>query len=66
MAKLEEITIGSNISGIAGHEPVTVVAVKGRQKGADTVTVTKNEILRAFNKPDEYILSIAEVILERG
>jgi hypothetical protein len=35
--------------------------VKGRAKGADTVTVTKNEILTAFNKPDEYILAIVEV-----
>ena len=37
------------------------IEVKGRIKGADTVTVTKNEILRAFNKPDEYILAIVEV-----
>jgi hypothetical protein len=28
MAQLEEINTGSNISGVAGHEPVTVVAVK--------------------------------------
>ena len=28
MSRLEEITTGSNISGIAGQEPVTVVAVK--------------------------------------
>lgn len=37
------------------------IEVKGREKGADTVTVTKNEILTAFNKPDEYILAIVEV-----
>src|SRR5690606_30291002 len=37
------------------------IEVKGRQKGATTVTVTKNEILTAFNKPDEYILAIVEV-----
>jgi hypothetical protein len=41
--------------------PLRFIEVKGRQKGADTVTVTKNEILRAFNKPDEYILAIVEV-----
>jgi SNF2 family DNA or RNA helicase len=35
--------------------------VKGRAKGADTVTISKNEILTAFNKPDEYILAIVEV-----
>ncbi len=37
------------------------IEVKGRAKGATTVTVTKNEILTAFNKPDEYILAIVEV-----
>ena len=37
------------------------IEVKGRVKGADTVTVTKNEILTAFNKPDQYILAIVEV-----
>ncbi len=37
------------------------IEVKGRAKGATTVTVTKNEILTAFNKPGEYILAIVEV-----
>jgi hypothetical protein len=37
------------------------IEVKGRAAGADTVTVSKNEILTAFNKPDEYILTIVEV-----
>lgn len=37
------------------------IEVKGRAKGASTVTVTKNEILTAFNKPDEYILAIVEI-----
>ena len=37
------------------------IEVKGRVKGAGTVTVSKNEILTAFNKPDEYILAIVEV-----
>jgi hypothetical protein len=41
--------------------PLRFIEVKGRQKGADTITVTKNEILRSFNKPDEYILAIVEV-----
>ena len=35
--------------------------MKGRTAGADTVTVTKNEILTAFNKPEQYILAIVEV-----
>ena len=37
------------------------IEVKGRSKGASTVTVSKNEILTAFNKPDEYILAVVEV-----
>lgn len=37
------------------------IEVKGRAKGATTVTVSKNEILTALNKPDEFILAIVEV-----
>jgi superfamily II DNA or RNA helicase len=32
--------------------------VKGRIRGANTVTITKNEILTGLNKPDEFILAI--------
>ena len=35
--------------------------VKGRAKGATTVTVTKNEVTIALNKPEDYILAIVEV-----
>ena len=38
-----------------------MIEVKGRTKGATTVTVSKNEILTALNKPEEYILAIVEV-----
>jgi len=41
--------------------PLRFIEVKGRTIGATTVTVSKNEILTAFNKPDEYILAIVEV-----
>ncbi|QTA82379.1 Helicase C-terminal domain-containing protein, DUF3883 [Desulfonema limicola] len=34
------------------------IEVKGRVKGADTVTVTKNEILASLNQPDKYVLAI--------
>lgn len=37
------------------------IEVKGRTKGATTVTVSKNEILTALNKPDEFILAIVEI-----
>jgi superfamily II DNA or RNA helicase len=35
--------------------------VKGRAAGAASVTVTKNEILTALNKPAEFILAVVEV-----
>ncbi len=34
------------------------IEVKGRTLGAGTVTITKNEILTALNKPDEFILAL--------
>lgn len=37
------------------------IEVKGRQKGATTVTVSKNEILTALNKQRDFILAIVEV-----
>jgi superfamily II DNA or RNA helicase len=41
------------------------IEVKGRAAGARTVTVSKNEILTALNKPEEYILALVEVDDER-
>ena len=38
-----------------------MIEVKGRTKGSTTVTVSKNEILTAKNKPEEFILAIVEV-----
>jgi hypothetical protein len=50
---------------IESHIPETgtlrFIEVKGRIKGAETVTVTKNEIITALNKPENYILAIVEV-----
>jgi superfamily II DNA or RNA helicase len=37
------------------------IEVKGRVAGAKTVTITKNEILTALNKPEDFILAIVEV-----
>ena len=37
------------------------IEVKGRQAGAESVTITKNEMLHALNSPNEYILAIVEV-----
>ena len=44
-----------------GGHCLRFIEVKGRQKGSTTVTVTRNEILTALNKPDEFILAIVEV-----
>jgi SNF2 family DNA or RNA helicase len=44
-----------------GASRLRFLEVKGRVAGADTVTVTKNEILTALNKPDQYILAIVQV-----
>lgn len=44
-----------------GGSCLRFIEVKGRQKGSTTVTVTRNEILTALNKPDEFILAIVEV-----
>ncbi len=48
-------------SRIPGTGKLRFIEVKGRIKGAETITVTKNEILTAMNKPDDFILAIVEV-----
>ncbi len=42
------------------------IEVKGRRVGAATVTVTRNEVLTALNKPDDFILAIVEVDGDRA
>lgn len=37
------------------------IEVKGRVKGASTITVTRNEMLYAFNQGDKFVLAIAIV-----
>ena len=46
---------------VNGSGCLRFIEVKARVKGAETVTVSKNELLTAFNRPDEYILAIVEV-----
>lgn len=45
----------------AHNNALRFIEVKGRQKGASTVTVSKNEILTALNRPEQFILAIVEV-----
>ena len=46
---------------IPGTGNLRFIEVKGRVKGATTVTVTRNEILTALNKPDDFYLALVEV-----
>jgi hypothetical protein len=50
--------IESKVSN-GGH--LRFIEVKGRADGADTLTITRNEILTALNKPDAFILAIVSV-----
>ncbi len=45
---------------------IRFIEVKGRIAGARTVTLTRNEILTALNKPDDYILALVEIDGERA
>jgi len=50
---------------IRSRDPITdrlyFVEVKGRVLGAETVTVTKNEILTGLNEPDQFVLALVAV-----
>ena len=54
-----ESTIPPALRG--GGPGLRFIEVKGRRRGATTITVTRNEILTALNKPEEYLLAIVEV-----
>ena len=47
-------------SRVPGTGKLRFIEVKGRVSSADTVTVTRNEILYSLNKPDDFILGIVE------
>jgi hypothetical protein len=55
-----ESKIPANMRDKDGHM-LRFVEVKGRVKGASTVTVTNNEILYQLTNPDTFILAIVEV-----
>ena len=44
-----------------GGSTLRLIEVKGRAKGAETITVTTNEIRYGLNAPDRFILAIVEV-----
>ena len=49
-------------SAIPGTGKLRFIEVKGRVSSAESITVTKNEILYSLNKPDDYILAIVEFL----
>ncbi|MBI4803405.1 MAG: DUF3883 domain-containing protein, partial [Elusimicrobia bacterium] len=53
--------LGYDIESKTNDGHLLFIEVKGRAIGAQTVTITKNEILTALNKPESFILAIVEV-----
>ncbi|MBN3804142.1 DUF3883 domain-containing protein [Paraburkholderia sp. Ac-20336] len=51
-------------SRIPGTGKLRFIEVKGRESGAPTITVTRNEILYSLNKPEDFILAIVEFTAE--
>jgi hypothetical protein len=47
-------------SRVPGTGKLRFIEVKGRVSGADTITVTRNEVLYSLNKPEDFILAIVE------
>lgn len=68
MSRLEDLQPNAAVRGILlesqvpGTGKLRFIEVKGRVTGADTITVTKNEILYSLNKPDDFILAIVEFL----
>src|SRR5690606_25320881 len=63
----EPVDVGAEKRGwdIESRDPKTgkirFIEVKGRISGADTITVTRNEIIAGLNRPDSFILAIVVV-----
>ena len=52
---------GYDIESVTEDGKLRFIEVKGRNSDADTITVTQNEILTAFNAPENFILAIVQV-----
>lgn len=55
---------GWDIRSFTGGEPTVFIEVKGRIEGADTFTITRNEVLTAKNIGDSYRLVLVRVSTE--
>jgi hypothetical protein len=58
---VSEQKLGYDIESRDAKAGLRFIEVKGRAEGANTVTVSRNEILTALNKPDAFILALVEV-----
>src|SRR5215207_65300 len=54
--------LGYDIESRVSGGRLRFLEVKGRVSGAETITVTKNEILYSLNKPEDFILAIVEFL----
>lgn len=52
-------------SRVPGTGRLRFIEVKGRMAEADHFTVTKNEILTALNKPEDFVLAIVEFLSDQ-
>ena len=55
------LKLGWDITSRTPAGDVYFIEVKGRMMGAETITVTRNEILYALNQPDRFILAVCLV-----
>ena len=53
--------IGWDITSHTGNGEMLFIEVKGRQKDATTVTVSRNEVLTGLNKPENFVLALVMV-----
>ncbi len=52
---------GYDVKSAVPDGTLRLIEVKGRARGADSVTLTRNEILTAINVPENYLLALVEV-----
>ena len=57
--------LGYDVESAMGQGRLRFLEVKGRGRGADTVTVTANEIRTALNRPEQFVLALVEVDVEQ-
>ena len=60
-ADVSSLKCGYDIESVEPGNRLRFIEVKGRNSNADTVTVSKNEILTALNSPENFILAIVTV-----